>query len=73
MNERKLKAKCIELGKNVESVSRAIGIDKSTFYRKMKDETFSIKEANRICSELKLSHDEVMSIFFDNFVSDMRI
>lgn len=73
MNERKLKAKCVEMGMNIESISKAIGIDKSTFYRKMEKESFTIREANKISSKLKLTHDEVMTIFFSEYVADMRI
>lgn len=69
MNERKLKAKCVEVGINIETLAKAINIDTSTFYRKMKEESFSIKQANLISKTLELNHNEVMSIFFESYVA----
>ncbi|MBR1740001.1 MAG: XRE family transcriptional regulator [Ruminococcus sp.] len=60
----KLKGKIIEKGKNVEAVALDIGIDSSTFYRKMKNNSFEIEEADKIVKVLELSRDDAMSIFF---------
>lgn len=67
----KLKAKIVELGTSVDELSVKVGIDKSTFYRRLSlnGETFTIKEADLISGELHLTRDEVNSIFFSQFVA----
>lgn len=71
VNVNKLKAKLVEVGMNVDELSEKIGIDRATFYRRLSanGETFSIKEADRIIKELKLTKDDVNSIFFSQFVA----
>ena len=75
VNLNKLKGRIVERGMNVSDLSALIGIDKATFYRKMNSEgkNFTIEEADSIARELKLNCDEVNSIFFSQFVADMRI
>ena len=75
VNINKLKGKIVERGMNVSDLSALIGIDKATFYRKMNSEgkNFTIEEADSIARELKLNCEEVNSIFFIQFVADMRI
>lgn len=66
----KLKGKIVERNTTQEELANKIGIDKSTFYRKMKQNgNFSIKEVNLIVSALNLSKDEAMSIFFSDTVA----
>lgn len=66
----KLKGKIVERNTTQEELANKIGIDKSTFYRKMKQNgNFSIKEVNLIVSTLNLSKDEAMSIFFRDTVA----
>jgi predicted transcriptional regulator len=62
----KLKGKMVEKGMNVESLSKALNIDKSTLYRKLSEngETFLIKEANLIAEVLSLTYEEASDIFF---------
>lgn len=52
--------------KNIENLSEIIGINKSTFYRRMNNqgETFSIKEATVLSRELSLTEEEINTIFF---------
>lgn len=71
MNVKKLRAKMIEMDINVEKLSENTGIDRSTFYRRLQHngEEFSIKEADKISKALKLSFNEVMAIFFSQFVA----
>ena len=71
VNINKLKGKMVELGINAEELSAKIGIDKATFYRRLSSdgETFSIKEADDIARELKLTKDELNSIFFAQYVA----
>ncbi|MBX8942544.1 XRE family transcriptional regulator [Lysinibacillus sp. A4] len=71
MNVNELKRKIIENGMNIEMMSLAIGMNKSTFYRKMRNrgETFTVKEVNLICKRLSLSKVEAMVIFFGDYVA----
>ncbi len=71
VNINMLKFKIIEKGWNVEKIAKKIGIDRSTFYRKMNDtgSEFTIREADYIARLLDLNYDEVNEIFFSNFVA----
>ncbi|MBR5460677.1 MAG: XRE family transcriptional regulator [Clostridia bacterium] len=64
MDTKKLKDKILNLGMNVEGVARSIGVDKSSFYRKLNDgEKFTVGEARRIKNVLSLSDEEVKEFF----------
>lgn len=66
----KLKGKIAENGLNQMSLAEAAGMDRSTLSRKMKNaEAFTIGEANRIVTILKLTKDEAVAIFFANIVA----
>lgn len=66
MNLCRLKGKIVEKGMNVEGLARAIGIDRSSLYRKLNNfEKFTIGEANQIKEILGLTNEEASSIFFD--------
>ena len=54
-------------GLSVEKIVESIGINKSTFYRKLanKGENFTVEEVYKIASTLNLSAREVNSIFFN--------
>lgn len=71
VNINKLKGKIVENNTSVEKLSMLICINTSTFYRKLNDngETFTIREADAICKELKLTKDEVNEIFFSQYVA----
>lgn len=70
VNVQKLKGKIVERGTTQEALAKTLGIDKSTFYRKMQQGgNFTIKEVNLIVSALHLSKDEAMSIFFADLVA----
>jgi DNA-binding phage protein len=70
-NINKLRGKIVEKGINVSELAKTLGIDKSTLYRKLKNngEDISIKEANLIIKELNLTIEEVNAIFFSQFVA----
>lgn len=64
MNVNKLKAKIVEMGMNVESLAEAIGIDRSSLYRKLnKSEKITIGEAQKMKDALSMSDDEAYEIF----------
>lgn len=60
----KLKAKIIERETSIEELSRKMNIDKSTFHRKMKNNSFFVNEVDTIAKELHLTADEMAEIFF---------
>ena len=64
MNERKLKAKCVELDISIDELSKAINKDSSTFYRKLKNDSLTLAEARIIAERLNLTIEEKDIIFF---------
>lgn len=66
-NIKKLRAKMLEKGVNVEDLAKIINKDRATFYRKLGSDgdSFTIKEANLIVDALKLNPKEATAIFFD--------
>ena len=71
VNIPKLKGKIVEKGETVQTVADAMGIDKATLYRKMKNdgETMLVKDANALVRILALTADEAMAIFFSQRVA----
>lgn len=71
VNINKLKGKVVENGLTIGKLAKEIGLDKSTLYRKLNNdgETFTIREANLICSVLGLNGKEATEIFFSNYVA----
>ncbi len=67
MQTQLLKGKIVENGSTIESIAVDIGINRSTFYRKMKNKgnTFTVEEMNKIVSVLHLNEKEATEIFFD--------
>ena len=61
----RLRGKIAECGTTQEKLARAIGMDKSTFSRKMKSEAleFSIGDMHMIAEALRLSKVEAGEIF----------
>ena len=60
----KLKGKMVEKDINVDALSRALGINPATFYRRMAQGTFNCIDIENIVNALGLSVDEALSIFF---------
>ena len=69
LDVQKLEGKIIEKGKSIETVSAALGINPATFYRKLKNNSFEIREADKIIEVLSLSGEEASSIFFSEIVA----
>lgn len=74
VNVNKIKGKMTEKEINAETMAKALGIDKSTFYRKLNSggTNFSVGEAYIISMRLNLTKDEVNDIFFAQESHDMR-
>ena len=70
VNVQKLKGVMTEKGINAEELSKRIGMDRATFYRRLaKSEDFTIKEVDSIVKELGLTMEETNNIFFADFVA----
>ncbi len=67
MNTQMLKGKIIESGITQEEIADTIGMNRCTFYRKMKrnGNTFTVEEMNKIVKIIPLSKEEAVSIFFN--------
>lgn len=64
MNINKLKGKIVEKGMNVEKLADAIGVDRSSLYRKINNaEKITIGEAARIKDALCLDDADAYDIF----------
>ena len=69
LDVQKLKGKIIEKGKSIETVSADLGINPATFYRKLKNNSFEIREADKLIEVLSLTGEEASAIFFSGFVA----
>ena len=71
VNIMKLKGKIVEKGTTQEAVADRMNINRTTFYRKMKNngEGFGIGEIHQMVNAIPLTKDEAVSIFFDDTVS----
>lgn len=60
-----LRGKMAERKIGKEELANRIGVDPSTFYRKMKDdgESFTVGQMHKIVAELSLTREEAVSIF----------
>lgn len=67
MKTQMLKGKIVEAGTTIEAIAAAIGVNRSTFYRKMKNKgnTFTVEEMNKIVAAIPLSKSDAAAIFFD--------
>lgn len=64
MKLNKLKAKIVENGMNVEAVADAIGIDRSSMYRKLNNfDKITIGEASKLKDCLHMTNEEASDIF----------
>lgn len=57
-----------------EILAEKIGIDKSTFYRKIKEDSksFNVNEAYDICKALNLTGDQAIKIFFNEELAETQ-
>ena len=61
-----LRGKIAERNTTQEAIANAMGINRSTFYRKMKEEGkfFTIEEVQKMAKILSLNEGDIMKIFF---------
>lgn len=67
INIGRLKAKIVEAQTTQEAVAKAIGMDRSTFSRKIKSDgkAFTIGEVHKIIDTLPLTKEDAIDIFFN--------
>ena len=67
VDTQKLKGKIIEKGTTQEAVADRMGIDRTTFYRKMKKggAGFTVGEIHKMVEVVPLTKEEAVSIFFN--------
>lgn len=60
-----LRGKMAERKVGKEELAQKIGVDASTFYRKMKDDgvSFTVGQMHKIVDALNLTHEEATAIF----------
>lgn len=73
-NINKLKEAITRKGTSNEELSKKIGINSSTFYRKLKssEKSFSVEEVIKIADALKLTKSEAVDIFFDGKLAETQ-
>lgn len=59
----KLNGKIAERNTTKEAVADAIGVNRSTFYRRLKSSTLTIRDIHKICDALRLSGADALEIF----------
>lgn len=64
-NVSKLKGKIVEVNTTQEAIADLIGIDRTTFYRKMKSDgkSFTIGEVHKLVQVIPLTPQEAIEIF----------
>lgn len=69
INKELLRYKIAQAGKSVKEISDSIGINTSTFYRKVEKNTFTCSEVEKIATIIALNTDELLGIFFTSNVA----
>ena len=66
MNVQMLKGKIVEACTTQEAIADTIGMNRSTFYRKMKNmgNTFTVGQMKKMVDAIPLSTEEAINIFF---------
>lgn len=60
-----IKAKIVERGESISTIASAIGLNRATLYRKLRDpDRFSVSEVKKLAKVLRLSAEEAEKIFF---------
>lgn len=73
IDTQKLKGLIVERGSSQKKLAKDIGMDRSTFYRKMKNGgNFTVEEAKKIKKSVPLTDSEAIEIFFEQKVALMR-
>lgn len=63
LNINKLNGKIVEKGMTKETLASAIGVDRSTFFRRLKNNKLLLSDVHKISKALDLTTEEAMHIF----------
>ena len=63
VNEDKLNGVIAEKRTTKEALADSIGIDRSTFYRRLKNNALLVRDVHAICSTLHLNAEQAREIF----------
>lgn len=63
LNINKLNGKIVEKGMTKETLASAIGVDRSTFFRRLKNDKLLLSDVHKISKALELTTEEAMNIF----------
>ena len=69
MDKNKLLYFIKDRGYKVEDFLRKVKLDKGKFYRRINNKSFTVKEIWKIAEVLKLTAEDIDSIFFADYVS----
>lgn len=64
LNKNKLNGKIIERGMTKEGLAMSIGVDRTTLYRRIQNNTLRLTDIQNICRVLNLTNEEILDIFF---------
>lgn len=65
MNVNKLNGKIVEKAMTKDSLASAMGVDRSTFFRRLKNGRLLLADVYKIAEVMELTRDEVDEIFFN--------
>ena len=63
VNINKLNGKIVEKQFTKDGIAAVCGIDRSTFYRRLKTNALRLSDVHAICNALELSYQEIVDIF----------
>lgn len=66
MKTQKLKGEIVGSGMTLTEFADEVGISRPTFYRKIKDGSFTIDEAIKMAKKLNLSDHDILYIFLQS-------
>lgn len=69
INRTLLKSKLIAKGMTMDGLATDLGIDRTTFYRRLRDATLTVGNVHRIIEVLGLSEQETIAIFLSQSVA----
>ena len=64
LNANKLNGKIVEKGMTKEGLAMAIGVDRATLFRRIKNNRLLLSDVHKIIKTLDLTTEETLNIFF---------
>ena len=64
INRGLLKAKLVSVGKTMDGLAADIGLERTTFYRRLRNATLTVGDVHKIIEVLHLTAQETIEIFF---------